>query len=95
MPVIDVDQVDYLFHRLFAMIQLMLKKEQHAVSEISICHLCGKPNKRLTLIDKNGNTMHISKPSLVNYRNFANTKLLFHQGLSPYAGRAGTKQVLR
>jgi hypothetical protein len=25
-PVIDVDQVDYLFHRLFAMIQLMLRK---------------------------------------------------------------------
>ncbi|MEJ6007754.1 hypothetical protein WG899_19570 [Paucibacter sp. AS339] len=25
-PVIDTDQVDYLFHRLFAMIQLMLKK---------------------------------------------------------------------
>jgi len=26
-PVIDVDQVDYLFHRLFAMIQLMLRKK--------------------------------------------------------------------
>jgi AbiJ N-terminal domain 4 len=26
-PVIDVDQVDYLFHRLFAMIQLMLRKQ--------------------------------------------------------------------
>jgi len=26
-PVIDVDHVDYLFHRLFAMIQLMLKKK--------------------------------------------------------------------
>jgi hypothetical protein len=26
-PVIDVDQVDYLFHRMFAMIQLMLKKK--------------------------------------------------------------------
>lgn len=26
-PVIDVDQVDYLFHRLFAMIQLVLKKK--------------------------------------------------------------------
>jgi hypothetical protein len=31
-PVIDVDQVDYLFHRLFAMIQLVLKKGP--VSEI-------------------------------------------------------------
>lgn len=27
-PVIDVDQVDYLFHRLFAMIQLMLRKKR-------------------------------------------------------------------
>jgi len=27
-PVIDVDHVDYLFHRLFAMIQLMLKKRE-------------------------------------------------------------------
>lgn len=26
-PVIDIDQVDYLFHRLFAMIQLMLRKK--------------------------------------------------------------------
>jgi len=26
-PVIDVDQVDYLFHRLFAMIQLLLRKK--------------------------------------------------------------------
>lgn len=26
-PVIDVDHVDYLFHRLFAMIQLMLRKK--------------------------------------------------------------------
>lgn len=26
-PVIDVDHIDYLFHRLFAMIQLMLKKK--------------------------------------------------------------------
>jgi hypothetical protein len=26
-PVMDVDQVDYLFHRLFAMIQLMLRKK--------------------------------------------------------------------
>lgn len=26
-PVIDVDQVDYLFHRLFAMIQLMLRRK--------------------------------------------------------------------
>ncbi|UUX95385.1 AbiJ-NTD4 domain-containing protein [Aquabacterium sp. J223] len=26
-PVIDVDQVDYLFHRLFSMIQLMLRKK--------------------------------------------------------------------
>lgn len=26
-PVIDVDQVDYLFHRLFTMIQLMLRKK--------------------------------------------------------------------
>ncbi|WP_321818471.1 MULTISPECIES: AbiJ-NTD4 domain-containing protein [unclassified Paraburkholderia] len=26
-PVIDVDQIDYLFHRLFAMIQLMLRKK--------------------------------------------------------------------
>ncbi|MBN3790097.1 hypothetical protein [Burkholderia sp. Ac-20353] len=29
-PVIDVDHVDYLFHRLFAMIQLMLKKKDNA-----------------------------------------------------------------
>lgn len=28
MPVIDVDHVDYLFHRLFAMIQLMLRKRR-------------------------------------------------------------------
>lgn len=27
---IDVDQVDYLFHRLFAMIQLMLRKKGKA-----------------------------------------------------------------
>lgn len=26
-PVIDIDRVDYLFHRLFAMIQLMLRKK--------------------------------------------------------------------
>jgi hypothetical protein len=26
-PVIDVDQIDYLFHSLFAMIQLMLRKK--------------------------------------------------------------------
>ena len=26
-PVIDVSQVDYLFHRLFAMVQLVLKKK--------------------------------------------------------------------
>ena len=26
-PVIDIDHVDYLFHRLFAMIQLMLRKK--------------------------------------------------------------------
>lgn len=31
-PVIDVDQVDYLFHRLFAMIQLMLRKKQNCES---------------------------------------------------------------
>lgn len=29
-PVIDVDQVDYLFHRLFAMIQLVLRKKGSA-----------------------------------------------------------------
>ena len=29
-PVIDVDQVDYLFHRLFAMIQLILRKKGSA-----------------------------------------------------------------
>jgi hypothetical protein len=29
-PVIDVDQVDYLFHRLFAMIQLVLRKKAPA-----------------------------------------------------------------
>ena len=29
-PVIDVDQVDYLFHRLFAMIQLVLRKQGSA-----------------------------------------------------------------
>jgi len=29
-PVIDVDHVDYLFHRLFAMIQLMLRKKRSA-----------------------------------------------------------------
>ena len=29
-PVIDVDQVDYLFHRLFAMIQLILRKKSSA-----------------------------------------------------------------
>jgi len=28
--VIDVDQVDYLFHRLFAMIQLVLRKKGSA-----------------------------------------------------------------
>ena len=27
-PVIDVDHVDYLFHRLFAMIQLLLRKKR-------------------------------------------------------------------
>lgn len=27
-PVIDADQIDYLFHRLFAMIELMLKKKE-------------------------------------------------------------------
>lgn len=29
-PVIDVDHIDYLFHRLFAMIQLMLRKKERA-----------------------------------------------------------------
>ena len=36
-PVIDVDQVDYLFHRLFAMIQLMLKKKSATSSSPHSC----------------------------------------------------------
>ena len=35
-PVIDVDHIDYLFHRLFAMIQLMLRKQGAARSPMSI-----------------------------------------------------------
>lgn len=35
-PIIDVDHIDYLFHRLFAMIQLMLRKQGAARSPMSL-----------------------------------------------------------
>lgn len=34
--------------------------------------------------------MHISKLSLVNYRNFANTKLLFQKGINTVIGENGS-----
>ena len=37
--------------------------------------------------------MHISKLSLVNYRNFPNTKLLFQKGINTVIGENGTATV--
>lgn len=34
--------------------------------------------------------MHISKLSLVNYRNFPNTKLLFQKGINTVIGENGS-----
>jgi len=34
--------------------------------------------------------MHISKLSLINYRNFANTKLLFKKGINTIIGENGS-----
>ena len=34
--------------------------------------------------------MHISKLSLVNYRNFSNTKLLFQKGINTVIGENGS-----